>query len=272
MQVIDLNDSNKDLYFVCLEDWSEDMKEAGNHKEIWYNKMKDRGLRVKFAIDDNGIIGGMIQYAPIEHSFVIGKDLYLIYCIWVHGHKQGRGDFRKHGMGKMLLSAAENDVRELGAKGIVAWGLSIPVWMKASWFKKRGYQKVDSLNGQILLWKPFSTDAEAPAWIQPKSDLDFGLEPDKVVINAYKNGWCPVQNILFERTKRAATEYPDQVVFREIDTFEKESIIKYGLSDAVFVNKKSVRNGPPVSYRKIQKILRKNVNKLPRNSYISGNE
>ena len=105
--------------------------------------MKDKGLGVKLALDDKGNIGGMIQYIPIEYSFVEGKDMYFILCIWVHGHKHGRGDFRKKGMGKALIKAAEEDVRTKGAKGIVAWGLSIPVFMRASWFKKQGYKKID---------------------------------------------------------------------------------------------------------------------------------
>ncbi|MEK6656672.1 MAG: hypothetical protein AABY58_04450 [Nitrospirota bacterium] len=50
MKTIDLNDNLKPLYFVCLEDWSEEIKEAENHKEVWYNKVKDKGLRVKFAL------------------------------------------------------------------------------------------------------------------------------------------------------------------------------------------------------------------------------
>ncbi len=49
MKVIDLTEDYKQLYFVCLEDWSEEIKEAGSHKEVWYSKMKDKGLRVKLA-------------------------------------------------------------------------------------------------------------------------------------------------------------------------------------------------------------------------------
>ena len=265
MQIIDLDDSNKDLYFVCLEDWSEEVKEAGNHKELWYQKMKDRNLRVKFVLDENNTIGGMIQYAPIEYSFVDGKDLYFIFCVWVHGHKQGRGDFRKRGMGKMLLSAAEEDVRNLGTKGIAGWGLSIPVWMKASWYKKQGYQIADKMGIQSLVWKPFQRDAIAPRFIRPNVKPDLGLKQDKVVINAFKNGWCPVQNLLYERVKRASAEYPDQVIFNDIDTFDKESIQRFGLSDAVFIDKKLIRNGPPVSFQKVQKILKRHVRRLPVN-------
>lgn len=61
MRIIDLTDEHKPLYFVCLEEWSEEIKEAGDHKQVWYNKMKDKGLRVKLALDDDGKVGGMIQ-------------------------------------------------------------------------------------------------------------------------------------------------------------------------------------------------------------------
>src|SRR4030043_1781379 len=129
MKIVALKDEYERLYFLCLEDWSDEIKEAGNHKEVWYNKMKDKGLRVKLTLNDAGEVGGMIQYIPIEHSFVEGKELYFINCIWVHGHKVGRGNFQKRGLGKALLQAAEDDVRTRSAKGIAAWGIPLPFWM-----------------------------------------------------------------------------------------------------------------------------------------------
>ncbi|HJX71510.1 MAG TPA: hypothetical protein VJ346_06150, partial [Bacteroidales bacterium] len=72
MKIIDLDERNKSLYFVCLEDWSDEMKESGNHKECWYNQMQNKGLRVKLAEDDNGTVGGMIQYLPVEYSNAAG--------------------------------------------------------------------------------------------------------------------------------------------------------------------------------------------------------
>ena len=84
MKITNLTPQTENLYFCCMEDWSDEMKEAGNHKEHWYEKMKDKGLRVKFASDDHDVIGGMIQYVPIEYSMFEGKNLYLVLCIWVH--------------------------------------------------------------------------------------------------------------------------------------------------------------------------------------------
>ncbi|UCG68991.1 MAG: hypothetical protein JSV09_14585 [Thermoplasmata archaeon] len=94
MEVIDLSKEHEQLFFLCLEDWSDEMKESGTHKEVWYYKMKDSGLRVKLAKDDKGEIGGMIQYLPIEHSPAEGSDLYFVLCIWVHGYEEGRGNFQ----------------------------------------------------------------------------------------------------------------------------------------------------------------------------------
>lgn len=262
MKVIDLTDDYKQLYFVCLEDWSEEMKEAGNHKEAWYNKIRDKGLAVKLAVDDNGVVGGMIQYIPIEHSFAEGKDLYFINCIWVHGHKKGRGNLQKKGMGKAMLQAVETDVKTKGAKGVVAWGIPLPFWMKASWFRKRGYTKVDKqgILGQVLLWKPFTDDAIPPKWIKQKKKPE--TSPDRVTVTAFLNGWCPAQNMVFERAKRAASELGDKVVFREIDTFDRAVFLEWGIADALFIDDKQVRTGPPPSYEKIKKLIAKRVNKL----------
>jgi hypothetical protein len=54
MKIVDLSPEHEALYCICLEDWSEDMNEAGDHKAIWYDKMKERGLRVKLAEDERG--------------------------------------------------------------------------------------------------------------------------------------------------------------------------------------------------------------------------
>lgn len=262
MKIIDLDEPNVPLYLVCLEDWNDEMKEAGNLKEMWYKRMRLRGLRVKLALDDNGKVGGMIQYVPIENSFVDGNDLYFIDCIWVHGYKQGRGDFRKHGMGTALLEAAEADARALGSKGIVAWGILIPVFMHASWFRKHGYRTVDRNGMQALMWKPFTPDAVPPRWFRGKYKPD--LVENKVLVTAFCSGWCPAQNLAFERARRAAAEpeFEGKVEFRALDTFDRENVRRYGVSDALYIDAKHVWSGPPPSYEKIRKLISKHVRKL----------
>jgi len=260
MKIIDITPETEDQYFCCLEEWSEDMKEAGDCKQKWYKQMKEKGLKVKFALDENDIIGGMIQYIPIEYSMYQGENLYVVLCIWVHGHKHGRGDYRKRGMGTALLKAAEEDAKLLGANGLVTWGIIIPVFMRASWFKKNGYQVVDKNGIMRLLWKPFNENAIPPKFIRPKKHPLKG--EGKVNITVFRNGWCQTMNIACERARRASLEFPDQINLEEFDTVDKKTVYEWGITDALFIDGKEIRVGPAPTYEKIRKKIRKRVHKI----------
>ncbi len=260
MQIIDLTENHLPIYFCCLEDWSEEMKEAGDHKQQWFGKMKDKGLRVKLAVDDDKVCG-MIQYIPIEYSNAEGKDLYFINCVWVHGYKnRGIGNYQKKGIGKSLLKAAEDDAQSRNAKGVAAWGISLPFWMKASWFRKQGYVKVDKVGPGVLLWKPFAEDAAPPKWIKEKKRPK--KSGGKVSVTAFMNGWCPAQNLVFERAKRAVSEYGPEVEFQAIQTCDRDLFLEWGIADGLFIDGKQIRTGPPPSYKKIRKEIEKRVKKL----------
>lgn len=260
MQIADLTEEHERLYFLCLEDWSDEMKESGDRKEIWWDRMKDQGVRVKLGLDDEGTVGGMIQYMPIELSWVEGKDMYFIMCIWVHGYEEGRGNFQKKGMGKALLQAAEEDAKASGKKGIAAWGISLPFWMNASWFKKQGYKKVDKESWGVLLWKQFSEEAVPPKWMRQRKRP--GKTPGKVTVTSFVNGWCPAQNIVHERAKRASGEFGDKVVFQEIDTLDREVLLEWGLVDGLYIDGEEISTGPPPSYEDILKLIQKRMKKL----------
>ena len=257
MKIIDITPENENQYFCCLEEWSDDMKEAGDGKQKWYEQMQDKGLKVKFALDENDVIGGMIQYIPIEHSMFEGENLYVVLCIWVHGHKQGRGDYRKKGMGKALLKAAEDDAKPLGANGLVTWGLIIPVFMRASWFKRQGYKVVDRSGIMRLLWKPFNENAVPPKFIKPKKRPDKG--EGKVNVSIFRNGWCQSMNITCERARRASLDFPKKTILQEYDTTDSELVKEWGITDGLFIDGKEVRVGPPLSYEKIRKKIAKKV-------------
>jgi len=81
-------------------------------------------------------------------------------------------------------------------------------------------------------------------------------------VTAFLDGWCPAQNLVFERAKRAASELGDKVEFRGIYTSDREAFLKWGITDALFIDGKSVRTGPPPSYEKIKKLIAKRVKKL----------
>jgi GNAT superfamily N-acetyltransferase len=259
MKIIDLDDEHLEIFRCCLEDWSDEIREGGSHRADWIRAMKDRGLGVKLAVEGEKTLG-MIQYVPIEHGFAEGRDAYFVHCVWVHGHKKGVGDQRKKGIGKALLKAAEEDAAARGAKSMVVWGVSMPFWMKASWFRKHGYKKVDKIGMQVLLWKPFAPDATAPKWIREKKRPAAG--EGVVAVTAFHHGWCSSGNITFERAKRAAAEFGDKVYWREIGTLDRDAYREWGISDGIYLDGKNIRTGPPLSYDKIKRVIAKRVKKL----------
>ena len=54
-------------------------------------------------------------------------------------------------------------------------------------------------------------------------------------VTSFINGWCPGQNLVFERAKRASAEFGDKVVFQGIDTSERDVFLAWGISDALFI-------------------------------------
>ena len=260
MRIIDLTPENEDLFLLCLEDWSPEMKEAGDRKKAWLDSIKSRGLDVKLAQDERGVVGGMIQSVPIELSHARGRDLQMILCIWVHGYKHGRGNFQKRGMGKALLAAAEDQARQNGKKGMAAWGIGLPFWMRASWFKKHGYKVADRNSMAVLLWKPFTADASPPSWFKPQKRPE-GI-PGKVAVTAFSDRWCQAQNLSVERARRAAAQFGDRVIFRDIDTSDRANMEEWGMASAIFIDDKEVNTGPPPSYEKLRKLVAKRVKKL----------
>jgi GNAT superfamily N-acetyltransferase len=261
VEIVGLDDGNRGLFAQCLEDWSPEAHEAGPRRAHWVEKFLPRGLRARLAVDERGTVGGMIQYLPVEQSHVTGKGLYFIPCVWVHGHKQGRGNFQGRGMGRALLQAAEEDARALGAAGLAAWGVWLPFWMRASWFKRQGFRKADRQGLAVLLYKPFRPDVEPPRWQRPARPLP-APQPGCVTVTSFVSGWCMAGNLTHERAKRAAAEFGDRVVFHEVDTSEPASAAEWGRTDEVFVDGRKVNAGPPPSYDKLRAVMARRVRRL----------
>ena len=81
MNITNLNKQTESAYFVCLEEWNDNLKMACSIKHKWFHRMKTKGLRVKTAVTDEDIPVGMIEYIPIEYSCAEGCDLYIVNCI-----------------------------------------------------------------------------------------------------------------------------------------------------------------------------------------------
>ncbi len=78
------------------------------------------------------------------------------------------------------------------------------------------------------------------------------------------NGWCPAQNLAFERARRAAARFPDVVECRRVDTTDRETMLAWGETDALFVDRRRVRTGPPPSQQKLDALVARRVRRLRR--------
>ncbi len=261
MKIVDLTEEHFPTFACCFEEWSQEMTNAGDHRRVWYDYMKERGMRAKLAIDEDGAVSGMIQYLPAEYSFIEGEGIYLITCIWVYGYKdKGIGDRQKKGLGKALLQAAEEDVKQIGAKGIAAWGLSQPFWMPSEFYKKFGYEIADSIGIQELVWKKFTNDVKSPKWLKAKKKP--AKVPGKVIITAFISGWCTAYNVGFENFRKAAAEFGNEVEFKMIRTLKTETIAEWGTTDAIYIDEEEINLGPPPSYEDTVKMIRERVEKI----------
>lgn len=261
MEIINLTKEIEPLYFVCLAEWNEELNEVKSIKEKWYREMKDKGLRVRIALTDENIVGGMIEYMPIEFSCAEGVNLYFVNCIWVHGYSgKGRGNLQGKGMGQALLKSAEEEVKTLGMDGLVAWGLSEEMWMNAPWFQKRGYKIVDQIGWFVLLWKAFSEKGYPPRW--RKGDFKPELVPGKVKVTSFLTGQCCSENSVYWAAKKAAGEFGDKVIFEEIDMSKAMNKIKYGFNWRLYINSENLFDGPPPLYEQIKKKIEEELLKV----------
>jgi len=262
MRVIDLTDALCPLYLRCLEERSEELAEAEEHRTRWYASFRDRGLRVKLARNDQDGVIGMIQYMPADEAFVDARDLYFVLCLRVLAREGG--DRPRRGVGSALLEAAEADVRTRGARGIAAWGVARPPGLRASWFRRRGYSRADTDGRRVLLWKPFSDDAVPPRWIRGGDPTPPGHGHGRVRVTAFRNGWCTLHNIAFDRARSVAADFGDEVVFEYVDTADPAAVHDWGQVDSLFIDGVPVRTMPPPSYRKLHARLARAVRRSRR--------
>lgn len=68
--------------------------------------------------------------------------------------------------------------------------------------------------------------------------------------------------IQYERARKAAALFGERVEFRAIDTLERAAIEEWGQMDALFVDGRPVRTGPPPSQEKLVKLIARRVARL----------
>ena len=237
---------DKVAFLKCLKVWKDtDVSE----KDSWIKKMGSN-VKVFIAKDDDNNVVGMIQIIPIEYSNCYGNNMAFIQCLLVNFYEEAFGNKQNQGYGKALLNSAIDYAKSLGADALVAWGTEYNGLETAQWYKRQGFESVDKLSYTELLWMPFKA-SEKPQFVKRKP---IPIDEGKVTVSIFNNGWCTSRNYLCSQAKGVAKEYPD-VVLNCYDTFDRETFLKHGIMEGIFVNEHEIiYYGTPIEIEMREKI------------------
>jgi len=226
----------EDEYFVAAcshVNESAEIDACANMRRRQFAVMKSEGAVFKVAMLDNEHIG-FAYGIPIEHSSwgPLGHSLMVIPCLYV------LEEATSHGAGRELIASIEQDARVAGCRGvaiIACRDLPGAEWfMPASFFELLGYAPVEIRGREILLWKPFSSDAIPPHFLQPH----YIFEPiDRtVVVDLFWNAFCQTSVIEAQRVREVCREFGDRVSLREFRAEDREVLLQHQVSRAIYVN------------------------------------
>ncbi|MCP4231562.1 MAG: GNAT family N-acetyltransferase [bacterium] len=230
----DINPDNEYYISACTHvNETNETDESAARRLVWLKNTHENGVRAK-AASINGETAGFVYVMPIEVCpwGPLGKDLAVVPCMFVPN------DFTGKGVGEALLTAAEEEARKQGKKGLAIQAYFGDFWfMPAPYFEKRGYAFADGSKkdgGFAVLWKQFDDDAEPPRLLKP----DYSFEPveGKVVVDLFYNTFCLTSDTEAQRVREVAAEFGDSVILNEYPADDPEVLRRYQLPRGIYVN------------------------------------
>jgi len=230
----------EDEYFVSTCSHvgeSEEIDACAAERRDLFRDLAARGGLFKVALLDDKLVG-FAYGLPIDHASwgPLGRDLMVIPCLCVLGESGGRG------AGRALIESIERDATETGLAGTTVTAYrDIPgaEWfMPAAFFERLDYRSVDERGTEVLLWKPFRDGAAPPRFLEPR----YVFEPvaGKVTVDLFWNGFCQTSAIEAERVRDVCAEFGDRVLLREYNAENRETLLRYQIPRAIYVNGREI--------------------------------
>jgi GNAT superfamily N-acetyltransferase len=243
MRLADVDGDTEATFLRCLHDEKPDDPRVTRLRRRWFDAHRDRGLRARVLVLDTGEVAGLCQYIPIEHTHVVGEDMLVILCMWVHGYDHHIGNRQGNGYGRYMLESIERDARESGGSGLVAWGMDFPYWNPVSFYEHMGYSRVDKSGMAVLVWKPFREGVSPPRYLR-QARRPAG-DPSKVSVMVFLNGWCTGSCSQCVTAREAVEGLEESVDYREVDASDPEALRSWGISDGLYVEGEPYRPYEP---------------------------
>ncbi len=232
-----------DEYFVgtCTHlDESEEIDACARKRLAWLQAVHEKGSRVKVATLD-GKRAGFLHVMPIEICpwGPLGRDLLVIPCL-VSVNKG-------YGVGKALLTGAEEEAVKQGCKGIATVGYYHDHWfMPADFFEANGFLRCQSVSEAdfevkhkaAILWKLLDEHADPPVFLKP--NYEFKPILGKVVIDLFWNGFCQTSIIEAQRVIEVAAEFGDAVALNEYSADDRQVLFRHQIARGIFINGREI--------------------------------
>jgi len=246
MRIVNLTKENVSLALCCESHGGYFEGGCEERKKFLLWKLEEGKVRGKIAVEDGEKLG-WIDYYPREDGW------FRIGCILIDLDKRGRG------IGGALLNACLRDCRR--SKGVL---VDATIWehMPKGFFKKFGFvDTAPQSNISVLAAKFKEEDVPAP---QVQSKFTPILEKDKLVIDMFSDGQCPVSYVTKQLVKEAARDFRDRIVIREHDMRDEAEKKRFGNIEGIFLDGKGAFFGyPSKEYQgmidEIREILRKRL-------------
>jgi GNAT superfamily N-acetyltransferase len=237
VEFAEITEQTQDAFFRCLPGPATEPLDLASPRRQWYVAYRERGYRARVLQLDSGEIVGKCHTIPIAHSPLVGHDLVVILCLYVHMYARHIGDQRGKGYGQTMLRRVEQDALDRGFKGVAAWAMDWD-WNPVSFYDRMGYTRIDREDKVVVVWKPLRADAEPPRLMRlPERTIPAG---DKVDVYVADNAWCDNCNKL-RVVRQAVSGLEDVVTYREAGPPYRDRIIHLGHVGGVYLDGKAYR-------------------------------
>ena len=192
----------------------------------WFAENLGRYVEGWHAADEAGRVVGHLYWAPSERALVpyrLEEGAAFLYCEWVQRGFQGRGTMR------LLFDAFVEELRAAGCKGILVDGTEIEGYMHRRHFEKRGFRP---LGEGLPMYLPLNQETVWVELLTPRIPTERTVPVDVLIIGSR---FCPVGATTVLYLRRAAEDFPGQVVLREVPA-GREALEQYGVADGIFLN------------------------------------
>lgn len=232
-----LNENNLANVYCCLGERQELFKNDIDDAVGYMKEKLDTGWLAYAVYNEGGKPIGMAILLPCSDplSPVKGEGIYYFHCLDINE------DLRKQGIGTKLLEHITKDVEAMAGKGLAVDCFG-EYWMPCAYFKKMGFETVETFPEHTLLLKKITPDARVEFMEMPYTYIG-DLPQSGIQIDIQHTSTCPFLLNNFRKIPKLAKKIAPEAIIRERVINTGADIEKWGGS-GVYVNGKSVSVGP----------------------------